>query len=68
MIYSFYLEFGVVQSLWKPWHVAGRGHDFAIELSAFKEKLMKEELTFTDAADPSKELKLILHARVLGNA
>lgn len=58
----------MLSEVYESWHVAGRGHDFTIELSAFKEKLMKEELTFTDAADPSKELKLILHARVLGNA
>ncbi len=48
-------------------YIAGYGHDFTIELTAHKEKLMKEGLTFTDATDVTKELKLILHARVLGS-
>lgn len=47
--------------------IAGHGHDFVIEYSACKEKLVKEEITFTDAAEPSRELTLILHARILGN-
>ena len=46
--------------------VSGEGHDLTVSLCAHKEKLMKEELTICDSKDNSKSIKLILHARVLG--
>ncbi|ELT87054.1 hypothetical protein CAPTEDRAFT_173440, partial [Capitella teleta] len=44
----------------------GLGHELILDFSAYKEKLMKEEIVLTDATDPSKKLKLMLYARVLG--
>ena len=37
-----------------------------IELTAHKEKLMREKIVLQDEADPSKTITLHLHARVLG--
>ncbi len=44
----------------------GLGHEVLIELTAHKEKLMREKLVLQDEADPSKTITLHLHARVLG--
>lgn len=45
---------------------AGLGHEIILDFSAYKEKLMKEELVLHDANDNSRSIKLVLYARVLG--
>ena len=44
----------------------GEGHELLFEFKAQKEKLMNEELVLSDSRDPSQQIKLVFHARVLG--
>ena len=46
--------------------IPGEGHVISIEFTAYKEKLVREELTLKDSQDPTKEITLKIHARVLG--
>ena len=46
--------------------ITGAGHEITLDFSAYKEKLMKEELILTDVNDPQRSITLVLHARVLG--
>lgn len=47
--------------------MVGLGHDLLLNFKAQKDKLMNEELVLMSSKDPSSKVKLILHARVLGN-
>ena len=55
-----------VDLLWELFVLLGVGHDLVIEFSAYKEKLVKEELILSDSSDSSKEITIVLNARVLG--